>query len=335
MDEGSVLRSRAPGQVSAGADGIAQCLPGELGRKEHVPRRIDDHHRVVAAFREQVRQRERFADGELSLLDQIGQEARPLLFRAAERAPGLRSGLEVAQHFHVRGPEEGLGLLAEREVHGGDGAGERIDALLDLLFGAVACGIDEKGALGDRRQLHVAASWSDFYSKATTAVLPKAASLGSTACTVDRAGGAPVKNFAYTSFIAWKSPMLRRNTVVFTARSRLVPAAASTAARFFSTRSVCALTSPSTTLFVAGSRAIWPAAKTKPPALIACEYGPAAGGASFVRTGCFAAGDEMSSANEANNPSGFFTATPPSGRAASHIRAIRVLPCRARRRIAT
>ena len=43
------------------------------------------------------------------------------------------------------------------------------------------------------------------------------ASLGKRAtCTVDRAGGADVKYFAYTSFMAAKSFMSFRKTVVFT-----------------------------------------------------------------------------------------------------------------------
>src|SRR6266850_8594068 len=104
--------------------------------------------------------------------------------------------------------------------------------------------------------------------------------------------------------------MFLRKTVVFTARSMLVPAAVSTADRFFITRSVCAFTSPSATLFVAGSRAIWPAAKTNPPALMACEYGPAAGGASFVDTASLEAGVATSSVAGTSNASMFFTAIP-------------------------
>ena len=40
------------------------------------------------------------------------------------------------------------------------------------------------------------------YWRATTSISTSAASLGRTACTVLRAGGTPVKNFAYTSFMA-------------------------------------------------------------------------------------------------------------------------------------
>src|ERR1051326_1124373 len=63
-----------------------------------------------------------------------------------------------------------------------------------------------------------------------------------------------------------------------------VPAAASTAEMFLSTRSVWAETSPSISLLVTGSRAVCPAQKTNSPALIACEYGPMGGGASLAVT---------------------------------------------------
>ena len=56
--------------------------------------------------------------------------------------------------------------------------------------------------------------------------------------------------------------------------------------RFFSTRSVCAATSPGTIWPVAGSSGICPLRKTSPPARTACEYGPIAAGASFVAMGC-------------------------------------------------
>src|SRR5712671_3909831 len=62
------------------------------------------------------------------------------------------------------------------------------------------------------------------YCIAMTSISTSAASFGSTAWTVLRAGGTPEKNFAYTSFIAWKSEMFLRNTVTLTARSMLVPA---------------------------------------------------------------------------------------------------------------
>lgn len=47
-----------------------------------------------------------------------------------------------------------------------------------------------------------------------------------------------VKHFPQTSFMAWKSDMFFRNMVVFTTRSKLLPAAASTAEGIFRTRSV-------------------------------------------------------------------------------------------------
>jgi len=43
--------------------------------------------------------------------------------------------------------------------------------------------------------------------------------------------------------------------------------------KFSSTRSVCVAMSPSTICCVRGSSAIWPDRKTKPFALMACEYG--------------------------------------------------------------
>src|ERR1051325_8774204 len=48
------------------------------------------------------------------------------------------------------------------------------------------------------------------------------------------------------------------------------------------TRSVCALTSPLSSSPVAGSSATWPEQNTMPSALMACEYGPMACGASLV-----------------------------------------------------
>src|SRR5690606_12195968 len=82
--------------------------------------------------------------------------------------------------------------------------------------------------------------------------------------------------------MAAKSAMSRRNTVVFTTSEKPRPAASSTAARLANTLSVCSVIPPLTTSMVAGSRAIWPAVKRKPPALTACEYGPIALGASEV-----------------------------------------------------
>ena len=67
-----------------------------------------------------------------------------------------------------------------------------------------------KGQKHGRCNLRVA------YNPAITSI-STSASFGSRAtCTVDRAGGANVKYFAYTSFIAAKSFMSFKKTVVFT-----------------------------------------------------------------------------------------------------------------------
>jgi len=54
------------------------------------------------------------------------------------------------------------------------------------------------------------------YAAATTSISTSASFGKRATCTVDRAGGADVKYFAYTSFIAAKSVMSFRKTVVFT-----------------------------------------------------------------------------------------------------------------------
>src|SRR5260370_15485530 len=105
-----------------------------------------------------------------------------------------------------------------------------------------------------------------------------------TTSTVERAGGAPLQNFPYTSFISPNSVMFLRYTVVLTTFSQLLPAACKIALRFFSTCSVCCSMPPEMTLPVAGSKATWPEMKTKPLALMACEYGPMALGALGVET---------------------------------------------------
>src|SRR5882724_6750465 len=76
--------------------------------------------------------------------------------------------------------------------------------------------------------------------------------------------------------------MLLRKTVQRATFSNPEPAAWRTAARFFRTRSVCAAISPGTSRPVAASSATRQAVNTNPPALIACEYGPMALGASGV-----------------------------------------------------
>src|SRR5215213_739022 len=84
----------------------------------------------------------------------------------------------------------------------------------------------------------------------------------------------------------WKSARFARKTVVFTSRSRPLPASSRIAARFASTCSVC---SPIVSPIIScppGSSASWPDTNTSPPATIACEYGaPWKGaGACSVRT---------------------------------------------------
>jgi hypothetical protein len=76
--------------------------------------------------------------------------------------------------------------------------------------------------------------------------------------------------------------MSARKIVVFTTADHDAPAAPSTAARFVSTCSACATTSPATTCIVAGSSAICPAVYRTPLATTACEYGPIAAGACSV-----------------------------------------------------
>src|SRR5579883_84164 len=77
-------------------------------------------------------------------------------------------------------------------------------------------------------------------------------------------------------------------TVVFTTCAQDVPAAVRIAPRFWSTRSVWAATSPSMTVPVAGSSAIWPAVNRSPApwATTAWEYGPIAAGACGVWIDC-------------------------------------------------
>src|SRR5260370_42086298 len=54
------------------------------------------------------------------------------------------------------------------------------------------------------------------------------------------------------------------------------------ASMFLSTRSVCSAMPPEVTFPVAGSMATFPETNTIPAALMACEYGPIACGASLV-----------------------------------------------------
>jgi len=58
--------------------------------------------------------------------------------------------------------------------------------------------------------------WQPAYNPAMTSISTSASFGSRDTCTVDRAGGAGVKYLAYTSFMAAKSFMSFRNTVVFT-----------------------------------------------------------------------------------------------------------------------
>src|SRR5437588_786904 len=69
-----------------------------------------------------------------------------------------------------------------------------------------------------------------------------------------------------------------------TAWSREAPAAAATIFRLSRQRRALSPGEPSTSSPVAGSRCTWPLRKRSPAALTACEYGPAALGASVAVT---------------------------------------------------
>ena len=86
---------------------------------------------------------------------------------------------------------------------------------------------------------------------------------------MERAGLCSPNAWAYTSFMAGKSCMSTRNTVVLTTFCRSEPAAASTAWRLASTRSVCSLIPPPTISMVAGLKAICPAVNTRPLTMVA------------------------------------------------------------------
>src|SRR5262249_15803667 len=83
--------------------------------------------------------------------------------------------------------------------------------------------------------------------------------------------------------------MRARNTVVFTNRSRPLPAASRMARRLAKICSVCSPAVAPVSVVSPGLRAIWPETKTRPSTLIACEYGaPWSGaGALSVRTTSF------------------------------------------------
>src|SRR5215471_6494274 len=83
-----------------------------------------------------------------------------------------------------------------------------------------------------------------------------------------------------------KSPSSTRKTVVFTSRSRPLPAASRIAPRFLNTCSVCSSIVVPITSPCAGSSASCPDTNTSPFAEIACEYGAPwnGAGAPSVRT---------------------------------------------------
>src|SRR5438034_5155866 len=124
----------------------------------------------------------------------------------------------------------------------------------------------------------------DFYANAITSISTNASFGRRATSTVDLAGGAKLKYFPYTSFIAAKSLIFFRNTVARTTFSRLLPAAFRMPARFRIARSVCAATSPAMNCWFAGSIATCPDTKINPFARIACEYGPIACGRSEEHT---------------------------------------------------
>src|SRR5215470_2382391 len=83
--------------------------------------------------------------------------------------------------------------------------------------------------------------------------------------------------------------MRARKTVVFTNRSRPLPAASRMARRLAKICSVCSPAVAPVSAVSPGLRAIWPETKTRPSTLIPCEYGaPWSGaGALSVRTTSF------------------------------------------------
>src|SRR5689334_1945585 len=84
----------------------------------------------------------------------------------------------------------------------------------------------------------------------------------------------------------WKSARFCRKTVVFTSRSRPLPAASRIARRFANTCSVCSSMPAAAISLSPGFNASWPDTKTSPFAAIACEYGAPwnGAGAASVRT---------------------------------------------------
>lgn len=122
--------------------------------------------------------------------------------------------------------------------------------------------------------------------------------------THDRAGLCEPKNSAYTAFARWKWFMswrktyrhysnshhhstlrngMRKRTVVFATFSSELPLASTTAFILARACFACSSISPSTTFMESGFNGTHPETKTRLPALMACEYGPTADGASSCK----------------------------------------------------
>ena len=114
-------------------------------------------------------------------------------------------------------------------------------------------------------------STSAFFGKVFTAI-------------AERAGKGSLKNSAYTSFMAAKSFMSERNTVVFITFPSPMPASSRIAFAFVSDCLVCSLMPPGANSPVAGSMGSCPEVMISPFASIAWLYGPMALGALFVFT---------------------------------------------------
>lgn len=112
-------------------------------------------------------------------------------------------------------------------------------------------------------------STSAFFGKVFTAI-------------AERAGNGSLKNSAYTSFMAAKSFISERKTVVFITLARLMPASSRIAFAFVSDWRVCSLMPPGANSPVAGSMGSCPDVITSPFASMAWLYGPMAFGALLV-----------------------------------------------------
>ncbi len=152
-----VGRPGPPHQLGRGADAVAERLGAHARGAQHVVAHVEDHHRVAGALGEEVGHGQRAAEAELALRREAGRVAGALLRRAAERAGGAALLLQLLEQRQVGRAQEDPGLLPHGQVDRGDLPGERIGAVLDHLLGGLAGGVDQRGLLGDRDQLHVAA----------------------------------------------------------------------------------------------------------------------------------------------------------------------------------